>query len=413
MKMAERFPNLSESDLKFLIDQKSSENTKKATKVSHSVLREYLKERGIEEEPLVSTKKELAVVLRKFYAEVRKKNGELYSKSSLVGIRCGLQRYFSTYKMDIIKDPEFSEANAVYQAEISEIKREGKAQTQHKPPINKEDIKKLYESGLFSLTQPDTLQNKVFFEVMIFFCRRGRQNLRELKKEDFSIRTDSSGVRYVCKVKDELTKNRRENDEAQESQTMFETGGPLCPVLSFEKYVSRLNPKNEFLFQRHKKAVDESDEVWYDNMVVGERTLGDKMKKLSIAAKLSFVYTNHSIRATAITILDECGYEARHIMALSGHKSESSIRSYASQTSLSTNWKMSETLAESLNKKTVTAIVPATSVVGRTSDTERATSQEPLLTASQEAYILNELSVEQSNTQQTVNNNFYNCTFNF
>ncbi|XP_078364213.1 uncharacterized protein KIAA1958-like [Oculina patagonica] len=411
--MAERFPNLSESDLKFLIDQKSSENTKKATKVSHSVLREYLKERGIEEEPLVSTKKELAVVLRKFYAEVRKKNGELYSKSSLVGIRCGLQRYFSTYKMDIIKDPEFSEANAVYQAEISEIKREGKAQTQHKPPINKEDIKKLYESGLFSLTQPDTLQNKVFFEVMIFFCRRGRQNLRELKKEDFSIRTDSSGVRYVCKVKDELTKNRRENDEAQESQTMFETGGPLCPVLSFEKYVSRLNPKNEFLFQRHKKAVDESDEVWYDNMVVGERTLGDKMKKLSIAAKLSFVYTNHSIRATAITILDECGYEARHIMALSGHKSESSIRSYASQTSLSTNWKMSETLAESLNKKTVTAIVPATSVVGRTSDTERATSQEPLLTASQEAYILNELSVEQSNTQQTVNNNFYNCTFNF
>ena len=41
------------------------------------------------------------------------------------------------------------------------------------------------------------------------------------------------------------------------------------------------------LFQRPKKAVDESDEVWYDNMVVGQRTLGDKMKKLSIEAKLS------------------------------------------------------------------------------------------------------------------------------
>ena len=54
---------------------------------------------------------------------------------------------------------------------------------------------------------------------------------------------------------------------------MFETGGPFCPVLSFEKYVSRLNPKNEYLFQRPKKAVDESNEVWYDNMVVGQRTL--------------------------------------------------------------------------------------------------------------------------------------------
>ncbi|KAK3729725.1 hypothetical protein QZH41_002048 [Actinostola sp. cb2023] len=31
--------------------------------------------------------------------------------------------------------------------------------------------------------------------------RRGRQNLRELKKEDFCIETDSSGMRYVCKVK--------------------------------------------------------------------------------------------------------------------------------------------------------------------------------------------------------------------
>ena len=78
---------------------------------------------------------------------------------------------------------------------------------------------------------------------MLFFCRRGRQNVRELKKEDFCIETDSLGVRYVCKVKDELTKNRRENDEAQKTQSMFETGGPLCPVRSFEKYLSHLKPK--------------------------------------------------------------------------------------------------------------------------------------------------------------------------
>ncbi|KAL9978416.1 hypothetical protein ACROYT_G015929 [Oculina patagonica] len=109
-------------------------------------------------------------------------------------------------------------------------------------------------------------------------------------------------------------------------------------------------------------------------MIVGERTLGDKMKKLSIAAKLSFMYTNHSIKATALSILDECGYEARHIMALSGHRSESSIRSYASQTSLSTKRKMSETLTESLNnKKTATAIVPATSM----EDMEDELQEEP------------------------------------
>ena len=69
-----------------------------------------------------------AAVLKKFYAGARKKNGELYTKASLVGIHFGLQRFFSSQKMDIIKD--FAEANTVFQAEISELKREGKAQTQ-------------------------------------------------------------------------------------------------------------------------------------------------------------------------------------------------------------------------------------------------------------------------------------------
>jgi len=387
----DRFPELSESELTSLLDQKNSDNTKKATKVALNVFRDYLKERKVDEDSLAASKDKLATVLRKYYAEARKKNGELYTKALLVGIRFGLQRFFSSHKIDIIKDPKFSEA---------------------KPAINKDDIKKLYESGLFNLTQPETLQNKVFFEIMLFFCRRGRQNLRELKKEDFSICTDSSGVRFVCKVKEELTKNRRENDEAQESQTMFETGGPFCPVLSFEKYLSRLNPKNEYLFQRPKKAVDERDEVWCDNMVVGQRTLGDKMKKLSIEAKLSCVYTNHSIRATTITILDECGYEARHIMALSGHRSESNIRSYASQTSLSTKRKTSETLSESLNNKKTITTITATSSVGHSKIPVAESAPEPLLTASQEEHILNELRIEQSNTQQTANN-FYNCTFNF
>lgn len=59
--------------------------------------------------------------MRKFYAEVRKRNGELFTKSSLVRICFGLQQFFSSHKIDIIKNPEFSGANAVYQVEISEL----------------------------------------------------------------------------------------------------------------------------------------------------------------------------------------------------------------------------------------------------------------------------------------------------
>ena len=55
--------------------------------------------------------------------------------------------------------------------------------------------------------QPSTLQNKVFFKIMLFFCRRGRQNLCQLKKTDFEIKFNSQGKRCVVETTDELTKN--------------------------------------------------------------------------------------------------------------------------------------------------------------------------------------------------------------
>ena len=69
------------------------------------------------------------------------------------------------------------------------------------------------------------------------------------------------------------------------------------------------------------------------------------MKKISLDAKLSYSYTNHSIPSTCKTILDKAGVEARHIMSVSGHKSESSLRTY-SRTS-NEKWKqMSVLLSE-------------------------------------------------------------------
>ena len=76
---ADRFADLAESDLASLLDQKNSENTTKATKVAYDVFREYLKEKKINEESLISPKEKLASVMRKFYAEGRKRNVELYT----------------------------------------------------------------------------------------------------------------------------------------------------------------------------------------------------------------------------------------------------------------------------------------------------------------------------------------------
>ena len=217
----------------------------------------------------------------------------------MTSLRCGLNRHFKTKGTDIIQDPEFAEANKVFLAKCVDLKRQGLAKVEHKPAILENDLRKLYECGVFNLGDPRTQGRD--YEIMLYFCRRGRQNLRELKIKDFSFTKDDKGARYVTKSGDELTKNRREDDEGFEGGMMFEKPGPQCPVASLELYIKHLNPKNKFLFQRPKKGSKIAvDSVCFDNMVVGERTFGAQfwmnvgMKHatswLLVATKVSQVY---------------------------------------------------------------------------------------------------------------------------
>jgi len=243
---------------------------------------------------------------------------------------------------------------------------------------------------------------------MLCFCRRGRQNLRQLKKVDFEVHTDATGAKFLSKVRDELTKNHREDDEAEEGGVMYATEGLWCPVASFEKYLQHLNPNNEFLFQRPNKEVSSNTVVWYDNMVVGERSLGDMMKRISKEANLSRIYTNHSIRATAVTILDKSGFEARHIMTVSGHRNESSIRAY-SKTDQTTKRRMSETLtAASANNS-----APNEDSVRLENLTAENTNLSPLLTLSQEEHVTRDLHFQTTHSQVSKNFAFYNCNVFF
>ena len=179
---------------------------------------------------------------------------------------------------------------------------------------------------------------------MLHCCRRGAENLRKLTKSHFEIR-ETNGIKCVMKIKDELTKNHGVQNPNQEPQIMAATGKENCPVESFIKYYSHLNPSLEFFFQRPKqKKISQGETTWYDNMVLGEKPLLTMMKKISKIAKLSIPYTNHCIRATTITVLDENDISSRHIMSLSGHRSENSLKSY-NKTSNSMKRKMSHLLS--------------------------------------------------------------------
>ena len=130
-----------------------------------------------------------------------KKDGSQYSKSTLTTVRFGLCRFIKSQRpeLGIIKGNEFDEANLIFRAKTMELKRMGLAKVEHKPSISKEDLRKLYDCGIFYTEDPKGLRNKVWFEIMLFFfCRRGRGNVWELQKDRFSFGENSCGRRYVC-----------------------------------------------------------------------------------------------------------------------------------------------------------------------------------------------------------------------
>ena len=70
------------------------------------------------------------------------------------------------------------------------------------------------------------------------------------------------------------------------------------------------------------------------------------MSRISKSANLNKAYTNHCIRATSITALNDAGYDSRRIMSVSKHKSECNIRSYCQDASAAQKSKMSATLSK-------------------------------------------------------------------
>ena len=153
------------------------------------------------------------------------------------------------------------------------------------------------------------------------------------------MQVDTGGKKFVYQVNDELDKNHRGNDQPDDSPgegSMYERpNSPYCLVKTFELYLSKLNPALSCLWERPRarENFSETYEVWYCNVPLGEITLGNFMSSISKQLKLSENYTNHCIRTTAVSFLDECNFEARHVMRVSGHKSESSIRSLILQAS--------------------------------------------------------------------------------
>ena len=284
------------------------------------------------------TNKELDNYLRHFYAEARTKDGEPYSRSSLLGIRNAIERYLNNPPLNrgisITKGIDFQASNKLLQSQIKLNKRENKENTKHKPPMPEADLQKLKSSGVIRGDNPWGLLRNVWFHINLYWCRRGREGQRELTKQSFQYLMDENGREYVSMTHDKATKNHPggidDVSSVEKEARMYSTSDDqLFDGLNCLKmYLQKLNPRCEALFQYPKRAVAKEDQVWYDNKPLGVNKLAGMMKEISKLASLSKIYTNHSVRATAITLWSDRQVPSRHIMAISGHRSEASLRNY-------------------------------------------------------------------------------------
>ena len=130
----------------------------------------------------------------------------------------------------------------------------------------------------------------------------------------------------------------------------------------YKLYISEINKSFQCLWQKPRQGyVHYNDAAWYESNPVGHHPLEGFMKVLIKQAKLNnSEYTNHSIRATCIGTLDENGFEARHITAISSHKSESTIKTYSTKCPASKKREMYDTLNRSVIPKEPKKIPSAT-----------------------------------------------------
>jgi hypothetical protein len=285
----------------------------------------------------------LDTYISEFLISVRKEDGNHYSAGGFDALFYGLGRHLQDeYAVDIVHDPIFIKLKTARKTAKGIIKKAGHGHVKHTDIVNDSDLKLISD---MDTATPQKLQLKTWFLLQFHLALRGRENSHLLTKDDL-IQSTENGRPYI-EMRDMQTKNHRgETKDKSNGAKMFATSDETCPVKCVLLYLSKLHPENKSLWQRPKTKFLPSSPVWYDNMKVGVNKIGTFMKTLSEVASLSKIYTNHSPRATCITILGE-SFQDTDVATHSGHRSLSGMSSYK-RTSEAKKMDMSQTLSSSL-----------------------------------------------------------------
>ena len=250
-------------------------------------------------------------------------------------MRASLNRYLKSPPINrniSLLSKDFFFSNQVFDGMIKRIKQQGKDTTKHIGGIQENDLNILLCNNKLDLNTPSGLQKKVWFDIHYNFARRGCENDELLTTSSFTLGKDDDDE-FLELSYNESTKNHpgTSTDTGDYAKPrMYGNGGDWCPILAYNKLLSKLNPKIDRLWQRPKQTSDKgfNETNWFNAQPVGKNKLSAMMKNISKDLGLSKHYTNHTVRAAAINKLSDAGVETRQLMHITKHKNPMSLSSY-------------------------------------------------------------------------------------
>ena len=192
------------------------------------------------------TNTELDESLHQLYAEARNKEGENYGRATLLSLRNGIERLLNSPPnnrgISLTKDPQFVLSNQMLDTKIKQLKKEGLQNTNHKPAIELEDLEKLKNSEILSLTQPWSLLRNVWFHISLFWCHRGFEGQQSLKRRSFTFDVDAKGDHFVSMTHDESTKNHpggvSDEESFEKNARMYKTSSKTDGYTGLKVFLS-------------------------------------------------------------------------------------------------------------------------------------------------------------------------------
>ena len=315
----------------------TNKNTKRSTRTWVSVYKQWAETRNINTNMEMLNAVELDKILCRFFAEIRKQDGDDYEPDSLRVMQSSLHRYLveNDSKHNILKDIDFSRSRSILQGKARKLREEIKRPHASTFLTEKEEML-LWDAGKLGCSTPRSLVHTMWFLNTQHFGLRGNQEHITMHVGNFTLAQDDNGQEFI-EFSADFTKTRQNGlhpNKRVNTPKMVATGGPRCPVILWKLYIDHrpvdMRTTGRFYLQpKMRKTIH--DDVWYTRNPIGKNSISVIKKELVSGTDVKMSrkrLKNYSARKTLVKKMKSAEIPDHSVIKMIGHKNIAGLKCY-------------------------------------------------------------------------------------